>query len=206
MSIKVKNLCFSYNERPLVKNLSFKVSKNQIGLIRGVSGVGKTSLLNIISGLKTPDSGTIILNNITLNDKGTNLQTEKRNIGYVFQDFALFPHINTKKNMQYAMSKKDENLFKDLVSDLNMGEHLNKMPHELSGGQQQRVALIRAILMKPSILLLDEPFSNLDEENFLICKSVIKKIIKLFEIPCLLVSHNSSQNKVIGIDHEILIK
>ena len=134
------------------------------------------------------------------------MQTEKRNIGYVFQDFALFPHINTKKNMQYAMSKKDENLFKDLVSDLNMDEHLNKMPHELSGGQQQRVALIRAILMKPSILLLDEPFSNLDEENFLICKSVVKKIIKLFEIPCLLVSHNSSQNKVIGIDHEILIK
>ena len=116
MSIKVKNLCFSYNERPLVKNLSFNVSKNQIGLISGVSGVGKTSLLNIISGLKTPDSGTILLNNITLNDKGTNLQTEKRNIGYVFQDFALFPHINTKKNMQYAMSKKDENLFKDLVS------------------------------------------------------------------------------------------
>ena len=142
MSIEVKNLSFSYNERPFVKNLSFNVSKNQIGLISGVSGVGKTSLLNIISGLKTPDSGTILLNNVTLNDKGTNLQTEKRNIGYVFQDFALFPHINTKKNMQYAMSKKDENLFKDLVSDLNMDEHLNKMPHELSGGQQQRLSLI----------------------------------------------------------------
>ena len=154
MSIEVKNLSFSYNERPFVKDLSFSVSKNQIGLISGVSGVGKTSLLNIISGLKMPDSGTILLNNITLNDDGTNLQTEKRNIGYVFQDFALFPHINTKKNMQYAMSKKDENLFKDLVSDLNMDEHLNKMPHELSGGQQQRVALIRAILMKPSICLL----------------------------------------------------
>ena len=129
MSIEVKNLSFSYNERPIVKNLSFSVSKNQIGLISGVSGVGKTSLFNIISGLKMPDSGTILLNNITLNDEGTNLQTEKRNIGYVFQDFALFPHINTKKNMQYAMSKKDENKFNDLVSYLNMDENINKMHH-----------------------------------------------------------------------------
>ena len=102
MSITVKNLAFSHDEKCLVENLNFDISNGSIGLIKGESGSGKSTLLNVIAGLKKADSGNVVCNNKVYMDKNTFLPPERRRIGYVFQDFALFPHINAKKNITYA--------------------------------------------------------------------------------------------------------
>ena len=206
MAIEIKNLSYSFEESPLVKDLSFSVEKNQIGLVSGNNGIGKTTLFNVISGLKKPQSGQISLNEIILDDKNFSLETEKRNIGYVFQDFALFPHINAEKNMQYAMCPEYTYLYKELISKLGLIGFLSRMPHELSGGQKQRVALLRAILMKPKLLLLDEPFSNLDKKNINVVQKVIKEVIESFQIPCLIISHDINSLDNLRIDVEITIK
>ena len=205
MSIQVKNLTFSHDESPLVENLSFTVEANQIGLISGESGIGKSTLFNVIAGLITPQKGTIKLKDEIFNEGDFSLNTEKREIGYVFQDFALFPHINAQKNIEYALKSENNELCNELISKLDLLELLDKMPHELSGGQQQRVAILRAILMKPNILLLDEPFSNLDKNNIFAVQEIIKNVIELFQIPCLLISHDMRSNENFEINREISI-
>ena len=205
MSIQVKNLTFSYDESPLVENLSFIVEANQIGLISGESGIGKSTLFNVIAGLINPQKGTIKLKDVIFNEGDFSLNTEKREIGYVFQDFALFPHINAQKNIEYALKSENNELCNELISKLDLLELLDKMPHELSGGQQQRVAILRAILMKPNILLLDEPFSNLDKNNIFAVQEIIKNVIELFQIPCLLISHDMRSNENFEINREISI-
>ena len=205
MSIQVKNLTFSYDESPLIENLSFIVEANQIGLISGESGIGKSTLFNVIAGLITPQKGTIKLKDEIFNEGDFSLNTEKREIGYVFQDFALFPHINAQKNIEYALKTENNELCNELISKLDLLELLDKMPHELSGGQQQRVAILRAILMKPNILLLDEPFSNLDKNNIFAVQEIIKNVIELFQIPCLLISHDMRSNENFEINREISI-
>ena len=205
MSIHINNLTFSHDDSSLLHDLSFSVEKNQIGFVSGRSGIGKSTLFNIIAGLILPENGKIILDDILLNDKNFSLETEKREIGYVFQDFALFPHINVKRNIQYAMSSKVSELFDELISKLGLLELLDKMPHELSGGQQQRAALLRAILMKPKILLLDEPFSNLDKDNIFAAQKIISQIISSYHIPCLLISHDIQSTENFQIDKEIII-
>jgi len=205
MAFEVNNLSFSFNNSFQIENLSFKIAQNEVCLLKGASGSGKSTLLNIISGLKKPDNGNIILNNNVLNSENEFINPEKRNIGYVFQDFALFPHINAEKNIKYAMSINENVLFDRLSNELSLSNHLSKMPYELSGGQQQRVALARAILMKPNLLLLDEPFSNLDQKNISSAQDLIKNILNEFKIPCLLVSHNPSQLENLSITNEITI-
>ncbi len=205
MGFEVNNLSFSFNNDFHIENLSFKITQNEICLLKGASGSGKSTLLNIISGLKKPDNGNIILNNNVLNSESEFINPEKRNIGYVFQDFALFPHINAEKNIKYAMSINENVLFDRLSNELSLSNHLSKMPYELSGGQQQRVAIARAILMKPNLLLLDEPFSNLDQKNISSAQDLIKNILNEFKIPCLLVSHNPSQLETLSITNEITI-
>ena len=207
MSLQVKSLTFSFDGSiPLIENLYFEIKKNEIGLISGISGIGKSTLLNVISGLKKPDSGIIVLNDNILNDKKNFIAPEKRNIGYVFQDFALFPHINAEKNIKYAMPDTYNGFFDEVVSSLRLFDHLKKMPHELSGGQQQRVAIARAVLMKPALLIMDEPFSNLDKDNVETSQKLIYKTIQQEEIACILVSHDSIQSDWMPIAQEIILK
>ena len=204
MSITVKNLTFSYDGKCLVENLNFDISKSCIGLIKGESGSGKSTLLNVIAGLKKADSGNVECNNKVYMDENTFLPPESRRIGYVFQDFALFPHINAKQNITYALNK--DFLHTDHITlALNLNDHLHKMPHELSGGQQQRVAIARAIAMRPHLLILDEPFSNLDQKNAIEAQKIISKFIKDWSIPCLLVTHDQSELSELHIEKEIKI-
>ena len=204
MSISVKNLTFSYDGKCLVENLNFDVSNSCIGLIKGESGSGKSTLLNVIAGLKKADSGNVECNNKVYMDENTFLPPESRRIGYVFQDFALFPHINAKQNITYALNK--DFLHTDHITlALNLNDHLHKMPHELSGGQQQRVAIARAIAMRPHLLILDEPFSNLDQKNAIEAQKIISKFIKDWSIPCLLVTHDQSELSELHIEKEIII-
>ena len=205
MAFEVKNLSYSFDDGFLVKNLNFKIAQNEICLLKGSSGCGKSTLFNVISGLKKPDNGTIILNDNILSNEDIFVKPEKRKIGYVFQDFALFPHIDAEKNIRYAKSNNESTLFDDVISDLKLLSHLKKMPHELSGGQQQRVALARAIMMQPNLLLLDEPFSNLDQSSVNSAQNLILNVIDKFNIPCLLISHNPNQAKALSITNEVTL-
>ena len=192
MCIEVRNLNFSHDDNFLLKDLSFRIDNKEIGYIVGESGSGKSSLFNIISGLKKPDSGEIICNKAYFNNSNTFVEPEKRNIGYVFQDFGLFPHINAKKNIMYA-ADKDEKYLRKLLDSLNLKDHKEKMPFELSGGQQQRVSIARAIMRNPSLLILDEPFSNLDIENTNNAINLVSHEINERDIPCLIATHDYDQ-------------
>ena len=203
MGIVIKDLSFSFNKLSIIESFSLEAKKKEIVLIKGRSGQGKSSLLNVISGLKKPDSGTITCNDVVFNSENIFLEPEKRNLGYVFQDFALFPHINAESNIKYAIPANNLNLFDKVVNALNLNNHLQKMPYEMSGGQQQRVAIARALLRRPSLLLLDEPFSNLDQDNKTCAQELIMSIINKLEIPCLLVSHELSTSDAFIINHEI---
>ena len=203
MSLLVKNLDFSINGSLLIKNLNFEIEKNKVGLITGSSGIGKSTLLNIVSGLLKPDFGSIICDGVILNDNNIFLEPENRNIGYVFQDFALFPHISAEKNMKYAISKNLRDFYDEVVNILKLNEHLKKMPFELSGGQKQRVSIARAILMKPSLLLLDEPFSNLDSQNIKSAQKLIVKVIEKLKIPCIVVTHDTNNLENLDISQKI---
>ena len=205
MAIKLQNINFSRNGTPLLENINFIIEKKEIGVIKGSSGKGKTTLLNIINGLIAPQDGIIICGDETFNSDSIFLAPEKRNIGYVFQDFALFPHINSKSNILFASKNKDEILYREVIDDLELANHLKKFPHELSGGQKQRVAIARAILMEPQLLLMDEPFSNLDKDLSKKTQALISKTINEFDIPCLIVTHNNenestlSKSKIISL-------
>ena len=203
MCLEVKNLAFSFNNSLLVENLDFKIENNEVGLVAGASGIGKSTLLNILSGLKNPDKGSIKCNDKIFNSENIFVEPEKRNIGYVFQDFALFPHINAEKNIKYALSKGFVDFYNEVVESLGLYDCIKKMPHELSGGQKQRVAIARSILMKPSALLLDEPFSNLDSENVVSAQKLISNFIKDMQIPCILVTHDTNQLEFLNISKKI---
>jgi len=203
MCLEVKNLAFSFNNSLLVENLDFKIEKNEVGLVAGASGIGKSTLLNILSGLKNPDKGSIKCNDKIFNSENIFVEPEKRNIGYVFQDFALFPHINAEKNIKYALSKDLIDFYNEVVDSLGLYDCIKKMPHELSGGQKQRVAIARSVLMKPSALLMDEPFSNLDSENVVSAQKLISNFIKDMQIPCILVTHDTNQLEFLNISKKI---
>ena len=203
MSIKVENLSVLRNNSLLFKGINFIVEKKEICMVDGKSGAGKSSLLNILSGLLIPETGMIECNGIIFNNKDIQLPPEKRNIGYVFQDFALFPHINANKNILFASNNSKDELYELVISELELKEHLEKLPHELSGGQKQRVAIARAIMMKSQFLIMDEPFSNLDEAISVKTQKLISTIVKNQNIRCLIVSHSKKQNAYLNYSQSI---
>lgn len=205
MSISLKNIYISINDILIIKDLSLQVDGGEFCLIGGESGIGKTTLLNVVSGLKKPDQGEIFLNDKTLNSKNKFVLPEKRNIGYVFQDFALFPHINVYKNITFASENISKDLFSKTIEALKLEEHINKMPYQLSGGLQQRAAIARAIMMKPSLLLLDEPCSNLDAQNSDSVQSILSWYSKEFKVACLIVSHDFEMFDKINVSKNIVL-
>ena len=188
MNLIIKSLNFSYRNEEVFKNLNLNFKSGVLNLISGPSGSGKTTLLNLIAGLEKPSSGLIILDDIIQSNNDKFVEPENRNIGFVFQDFALFPHLNVKQNIEFSR-KGNEDLFNKLINRLNIASHLSKYPHELSGGQQQRVSIARALFSEPKILLIDEPISNQDKNNKIEIIEIISEFIKEKEIICILVSH-----------------
>lgn len=188
MNLIIKSLNFSYRNEEVFKDLNLNFKSGVLNLISGPSGSGKTTLLNLIAGLEKPSSGLIILDDIIQSNNDKFVEPENRNIGFVFQDFALFPHLNVKQNIEFSR-KGNEDLFNKLINRLNIASHLSKYPHELSGGQQQRVSIARALYSEPKILLIDEPISNQDKNNKIEIIEIISEFIKEKEIICILVSH-----------------
>ena len=188
MNLIIESLNFSYRNEEVFKDLNLNFKSGVLNLISGPSGSGKTTLLNLIAGLEKPSSGLIILDDIIQSNNDKFVEPENRSIGFVFQDFALFPHLNVKQNIEFSR-KGNEDLFNKLINRLNIASHLSKYPHELSGGQQQRVSIARALFSEPKILLIDEPISNQDKNNKIEIIEIISEFIKEKEIICILVSH-----------------
>ena len=189
MNLILKSLSFSYEDEEVLKDINFNFQSGVLNIVSGESGVGKTSLLNLIAGLERPSSGSIVLDNITQVDSNHFIEPEKRNVGFVFQDFALFPHMSIESNITFA-GESDNKFFNKLIKCMSLADHLKKYPHEISGGQQQRVSIARALFSKPKILLVDEPVSNQDKENKTEIIKIISEFIKNQNIICIIVSHD----------------
>ena len=159
----------------------------------GESGAGKTSLLKVLAGLMNPEEGIIEVNGETwLNThKRINLPAQKRSIGFVFQDYALFPNMTVRENLQYASShKKELEVIDNLITSVNMQNMADRKPATLSGGQKQRIALIRALVRKPQLLLLDEPLSALDHAMRITLQNELLNLHKQYGLTTLMVSHH----------------
>ena len=184
------NICKKMGKNNVLDQFSLNLAKGEIVALLGNSGCGKTTFLRILAGLESPDSGTIEISGTNI----TALPAEKRNIGLVFQDFALFPHMSVKKNILYGLHKlpKQKRIVRlnEVVELTNLTDLINQYPHQLSGGQQQRVALARALAPTPSLILLDEPFSNLDASLRINLRKRIREILKAAQISAIIVTHD----------------
>tara|TARA_Y100000746_G_scaffold45753_1_gene35085 strand:- start:2031 stop:3062 length:1032 start_codon:yes stop_codon:yes gene_type:complete len=194
MKLQIENVSLSIEGDSILENLNLNVDEHEILSIIGPSASGKSSLLRMIAGFENINSGKIKLNNSIVDDMVTKVEPQKRNIGIIFQDLALFPHLNCKDNILFGISKNciDQKLNRldRLASLLGISQILESFPHEISGGQQQRVAIARALAPKPEILLLDEPFSALDEELKDTLISDVKKLLKEEKITAIVITHN----------------
>lgn len=170
------------------------VANERVTALVGPSGCGKTTTLNLIAGILRPESGSIVLRHRPLFEsaKQVDVPSEQRGIGYVFQDYQLFPHLTVEENLRYGQrrSKAQRIAFDRLVEVLQLREYLARYPASLSGGQKQRVALGRAILRSPDLLLLDEPLSAIDAAHRQQVSQYVSDVIREFAIPALLVSHD----------------
>ncbi|EXX85340.1 ABC transporter [Paenibacillus darwinianus] len=194
--VAIHKLSFTYSRKQLsvIDQFSFSMSKGEIVGVVGESGSGKSTLLRLIAGLETPAEGKIDISQRTVVDVRTFIPPEQRGVGMVFQDYALFPHLTVAKNIEFGLhrfSKADRQArLKEMIELVQLTGLENRYPHELSGGQQQRVALARALAPKPALLLMDEPFSNLDVDLKAAIRAELRDILKKAEMTCLLVTHD----------------
>ncbi len=193
MGIEVNIKKRFYNKNKVQFSLEAEFSAgNELTVIFGPSGAGKTFTLHSIAGLAKPDAGKIKVNGKTHFDseKGVNLKPQERKVGYVFQSYALFPHLTVKQNILFGLKSKHNNRLEEMLTLFDINGLEDRYPWQLSGGQQQRVALARALITRPQILLLDEPFSALDYIVRMRLRRDLKKIQDETNIPILLVTHN----------------
>lgn len=191
--LELKNVKKSYDGTPVLTDISLNIEDGEIVSILGPSGCGKTTLLNLILGIVDSDGGQIIYNGEDITD----VPMEKRGFNIVFQDYALFPNLNVYQNITYGLRNNPEISSKEEVEDLihllGLEEHLNKRIGQLSGGQKQRVALARTMVMKPKILLLDEPLSALDGVIKESIKDRIRTIAEQYNLTTIIVTHDPEE-------------
>ncbi|MDO6592994.1 ABC transporter ATP-binding protein [Neptuniibacter sp. 1_MG-2023] len=195
--LNVESVTLAYGEEDVVHNASLSLEKGEIGCLLGPSGCGKSTLLRAIAGFEPVKSGRICMRGQVLSDAHNILPTEQRNIGMVFQDIALFPHLTIAENIVFGIkkwSKKDQTLrVQELLSLIGLPDIAERYPHSLSGGQQQRVALARAMAPKPDLLLLDEPFSGLDANLRETLVPEIRDILRKEQMSAILVTHDQME-------------
>ena len=204
MFLKISDLKKYYNEsEPLIRNLNFSVNKGEIVSFIGESGSGKTTFLKCLAGLEKINSGSIELNGKILNDDTTFVNPNLRKTGFVFQDYPLFPHINVLENITINLEKSFFSKLDYILQLTNLKDLCERFPDQLSGGEQQRVCLARALIREPDLLLLDEPFSNLDSSIKFTIQQEIHKIIKQTKTTTILVTHDIKDT--FNISDKILI-
>lgn len=207
--LQVRNIECRYDALSVVKGLSFTLKAGDIACLLGPSGCGKSTILRAIAGFETLADGVILLDGQEISNPLHTLAPEKRSIGMVFQDYALFPHLSAEQNIAFGLSQMSaaerRQRCKEVIGIVDLLGFEKRMPHELSGGQQQRVALARALAPKPAILLLDEPFSNLDAELRNRLGLDIRHILKDLGMSAILVTHDQKEafamSDQIGVIH-----
>jgi len=192
--LEVMDCTLAYGETPVVWRFSFALEKGSIGCLLGPSGCGKTTLLRAIAGFEDLRGGEIRMGGRTVSRPGWSLPPERRRVGMVFQDFALFPHLRVGQNIAFGLTHLPERerarRVADLLALVGLSDYGDAYPHQLSGGQQQRVAVARAMAPRPDLLLLDEPFSSLDVELRELMAREVRDILKEEGITAILVTHD----------------
>lgn len=196
--LTVKSITKQFAATPIVQDVSFEVYPGEIFALLGASGCGKTTTLRLIAGFEKADAGVIAIGDRVLEDKKVHIPPESREIGFVFQDFALFPDKNVLENAAFGLSRKmpkKERHANALETLEKVGiAHLHaRMPHHLSGGEQQRVALARSLATQPKLLLLDEPFSSLDTGLRQATREEVRGLLKVYGISVVLVTHDQEE-------------
>lgn len=194
MSLQVNRINKEHGKNIVVAdNISFEIRDGELGALIGPSGCGKTTLLRMIAGFEKPDSGSVTICGNTVVSSKNNIVPEKRKTGMVFQDYALFPHLTVYENITFGPEKNTKAEIEQLISITGLTGSEKRYPHELSGGQQQRVALARALAPRPGLLLMDEPFSNLDIALRETLSEEVRFILNEYNITGLLVTHNQHE-------------
>ncbi|TDU33730.1 iron(III) transport system ATP-binding protein [Gelidibacter sediminis] len=205
LTINALSKSFDKGRNYAIENVTFNLKAGQVCAIVGESGSGKTTLVRLIAGLERPDHGSIVMGDKVIASLDKFVQPEKRKIGLVFQEYALFPHLTILDNVLYGISKmkhKKERA-QEMLDLVGLSELGKRYPHQLSGGQQQRVALARALAPEPSLLILDEPFSNLDAMLRTQLRNEVFDIIKKTGVTVLFVTHDTQD--ALSVADEILI-
>jgi len=205
VSIHIKNVMKKYDNNVVIRNLSADVKNGELFTLLGPSGCGKTTLLRMIAGFVSVEHGTIAFDEQVIN----NIPVHKRNFGMVFQNYAIFPNMTVYRNIEYGLKNKKlqkteiAERVNDIMKTVQIEEYKDRYPEKLSGGQQQRVALARAIVVKPKVLLMDEPLSNLDAKLRLEMREAIREIQKEIGITTVYVTHD--QEEALAISDRIAV-
>jgi iron(III) transport system ATP-binding protein len=193
--LSLESLQLSYGSQRVVDDLSLALERGSIGCLLGPSGCGKTTVLRAVAGFEPVTGGRICLDGQVVSSAGQHLPPERRKIGMVFQDYALFPHLTVERNIAFGLRGVADapQRVARMLATVGLAQAGRKYPHELSGGQQQRVALARALVMQPTLLLMDEPFSNLDIELRERLAGEVREIIKAQGTTAILVTHDQHE-------------
>jgi len=193
--IRARSVAKSYGSETVLSDFNLDVWNGSIVGILGISGSGKTTALRLLAGFDKPDSGIIEMRDKVISSKETFMPPEERNIGMVFQDYALFPHLNVEKNIAFGLSRDEikSGRLEEVLSMCNLEIYRNKFPQELSGGQQQRVSLARALAPKPEVILLDEPFTSLDAHMARDLREEVVSLLRQTETTALIVTHDQEE-------------
>lgn len=209
LALSLSHVTRRFGDTLALNDVSLDVQQGEIICLVGHSGCGKTSMLRIIAGIDAPDSGTLAMQGQTLAAQSFFVEPEKRNIGVVFQDYALFPHLTVQENVLFGLRKLRREAARERVAELLELVGLSKMagryPHMLSGGEQQRVALIRALAPKPHVLLMDEPFSNLDRSLRAKVRSETVSLLRQLGTTAIIVTHEAEEALSTG-DRVVLMR
>jgi iron(III) transport system ATP-binding protein len=197
MWLELKDVVRRFGQRSAVNGLSLRLAKGSIGCLLGPSGCGKTTALRAIAGFEPVDAGSISAHGTVLSQPGFTASPEQRRIGMVFQDYALFPHLNVRDNIAFGLHRAStvvrEKRTREMIEAVGLGEYERQFPHQLSGGQQQRVALARALAPEPELVLLDEPFSSLDVDLRERLSAEVRSVLKNLNATALLVTHDQQE-------------
>ena len=204
--LSLQKVSVNYGDFSAVREFTMQLERGQIGCLLGPSGCGKTTLLRAIAGFEGISGGRIMLRDQVISEPGRQAPPELRSVGMVFQDFALFPHLNVERNIGFGLPRSGRQpRAAELLKLVDLEPYASAMPHELSGGQQQRVALARALAPRPDILLLDEPFSSLDSELREQLAAEVRALLKANNVTAMLVTHDQHEAFAMA-DHIALMR